>query len=539
MQTAPIPRASSARAGPSRPSAWSRVRAALGDPARLTTLLAAAVAGLAAAMGAGTPLLIAVFLAGAIAMALVSWRRSIRWALYYLPFSGLLPLLLYPNQGPATLLKDIAFIGPAYLGAIVAVISRRERLTLPRAPWLLLSALSALVVVQAANPKLERALVGPIGAKVWLFYLPLIVLGYHMFSEKGGLQQVLKWMTILAMVPCVLGILEALLIYGGQSSAVYRLYGAAAAATTENFTTYTFGTGSLTRVSSIFTFTAQYFFFATASIAVAWAAWRGNREDRLMRWFGPVAIAVATFASMTSGLRAAFIFAPVLFLMIALLEGYAIRGVLLGGVGSVLAVAGTLLLLGISVGPLASLTSGHTSFILDFFDQGIQFGLHHSIFGLGSGADTNQARYAFSTNDYGSVYAVTGGVWYESWYLKALLELGVVGLGVFVLLTIGLVRRSLSAHFAAKDPESRSMSAAFAALFLWTLIFSVKTAGIDEDPLNIYIWLFLGIQWRLATMQTARRDAATATRRRVHRSARSHRRLAGATPEFVPGGDPP
>jgi cytochrome b561 len=94
-----------------------------------------------------------------------------------------------------------------------------------------------------------------------------------------------------------------------------------------------------------------------------------------------------------------------------------------------------------------------------------------------------------------------GGVWYESWYLKALIELGVVGLAVFLVLIARLLVRAARAHRATvADPEARSMSAAFLALFIWTLLFSIKTAGIDEDPLDLYVWLFLGWQWRLGDM---------------------------------------
>jgi predicted membrane channel-forming protein YqfA (hemolysin III family) len=176
--------------------------------------------------------------------------------------------------------------------------------------------------------------------------------------------------------------------------------------------------------------------------------------------------------------------------------------VLIAGFAAGVAILATGVVLGISFPSLASVTSGHTLSLFGFFGQGVGFALKHAVFGIGSGADTNQARYAFSTLNYAQIYAPLKGVWYESWYLKALIELGIVGLALFVTILFKLFKRSLQAHRDTfGDPEARSMSAAFFALFIWTLLFSIKSAGIDEDPLDVYVWLFLGLQWWLGDLR--------------------------------------
>src|SRR5581483_12287431 len=106
-----------------------------------------------------------------------------------------------------------AFVLPAYVVAILLLIRRRERFDVPRLPGLLFAAFTLLVLTESVNPQLASPLVGPIGAFVWLFYIPLLPLGYHMFSSRGGLQRLLKWMTILSLVPLLLGLLEAALVY--------------------------------------------------------------------------------------------------------------------------------------------------------------------------------------------------------------------------------------------------------------------------------------------------------------------------------------
>lgn len=473
------------------------------EPARAIWVVACAggavLAGGAVAAGFTVYVLAAGLTVAAVVAAIQSWRRSLVWMLLYLPLSGVLPLLLYPDSTSGVLLKDVLFVAPAYLGAIVATVRRRERFAMPGLPRILLTFLGLLVVVQGFNPHLPRPLVGPIGVRVWLFYLPLIVLGYHLFTSREQLQKLLKGMVIVAMVPCVLGVIEAVLVYNGHALYVFHLYGAAGSAATQDHTMFDFG---LTRIPSIFTFIAQYWLFSTATIAVTYAAWRGNRDDRTMAWLGPVGIGVAAVASLTSGARAAFIFTPFLLVLIVLLEGIRITRILKYLVLSALAIFVSLEVLNIGAGPLASSTSSHTSFIFSFVGEGLHFAWHHAIWGLGSGIDTNQARYAFGNSvDYTLVYRSLGGIWYESWYLKAFIELGIAGLLLLVCLIAALVRGSLVAHRALRDPELRSMSAAFVALFVWTVIYTIKTAYIDYDPLDVYIWLFIGLQWRLRTME--------------------------------------
>lgn len=486
-------------------------RAALG--AAVAVLAAIAIGVAATDQRLGILALLCAVAVAAVAVGIRSWRWSITAAVLYLPFAGLLPLAMFPNTGPGVLAKDVLLIVPAYIGCLVAVVTRRERLSVPGAPVLLFASLAALVVAGLFNPSLPDLLVGLIGVKVWLFTPPLLLLGYHLYKERGQLQRLLKVMLALAMIPCTIGIIEAVLVAGGQSAFVYGLYGAAASAATQDFTVFQFGEGGLARLPSIFTSVSQYWLFTTATIAVGYAAWRGNRNDATMRWLGPLGIGVAFLASMTCGTRAAFIFSPILLLLIALLEGVRIRRLVGYTSVSAVAIVCAVWILGIDPWALARSQWSHAGFIAEFFGEGFSFGLQNALLGLGTGIDAAAARYAFDSDDPLVIYSLIGGVWYESWYLRALLELGVAGLVLLVLLIIAVTRRSLQHHRLLRDPELRSMSAAFIALYLWCVVYTFKTAYIDADPMAVYVWLFLGIQWSLLGMQRPAPAAAHAEAR--------------------------
>jgi hypothetical protein len=132
------------------------------------------------------------------------------------------------------------------------------------------------------------------------------------------------------------------------------------------------------------------------------------------------------------------------------------------------------------------------------FVQGFQQAIAMTQLGLGTGSDTNASRYAFST---ATTFTGAAGTWYESWYVKALLELGVVGLVVVVALVGTMVVRGLRAHHELRDPRLRAVSAAILAYLIWNAIYGIKGQYIDLDPTNVYFWLLAGIAAKLATIE--------------------------------------
>jgi O-antigen ligase len=114
--------------------------------------------------------------------------------------------------------------------------------------------------------------------------------------------------------------------------------------------------------------------------------------------------------------------------------------------------------------------------------------------GLGTGIDTNGARYAFDRPDQ---FTAVNGAWYESWYVKAYLELGVAGLVLIVAILGQPVAAGLRRHAALRDPGLRAVSASLLALLIWNLVYGLKGQFVDLDPSNVYFWLFIGVLAKL------------------------------------------
>lgn len=476
-----------------------------------------------------------VFVAGvpatalALAVGIWSWRASLVALLVYIPVSGIPILAAYGEdrtvRAAALLGKDVLFVLPAYVGFALWAYRRRERISFTGAPLVLVCVLAALVVGQAFNPSLPNLLVGLIGIKVWLLYVPLLFLGYHLVRSREELFRVLGLMSLVAVPPAVVGIVEAGLIYGGHADVVYGVYGDAAYASTQRFTELQLpGGGTLKRVPSTFSYVIQYYSFLAVALAVSYAWWRGWLRG-WQRLAGIGVSVVLLFGLFFTGQRGAFVFVPLLLLLVLGLEAargsLQLRTVLPAAAGFVAALLLVLVAIGTTAGGLVEHLY-ETSRIQfdDLVVSGFREAIELTVMGLGAGADTNASRYAYENE---TLFQGVGGRWYEGWYVKTYLELGVLGLVLVALLFGTILVRAVRAHLAVSSTSLGAVTAVLVAVVAWTLIYNFKGQYLDFDPLNVYFWLFAGLAFKVPALETVTEAGAERA------GARRPRRLAVAT----------
>ncbi|MBA3717019.1 MAG: hypothetical protein H0W87_02170 [Actinobacteria bacterium] len=437
------------------------------------------------------------------------WRWPVYGLLVYLPVSGIAVLAAYPgrtDRAVAVLAKDFVFVIPAYVLFLGYFLLRRTRFWFRGAPLVLFGLLALVVVVQAFNPELPNHLVGLIGIKVWLFYIPLFFLGYHLVKNREHLFRVLGLMSLVAIVPAVIGLVEVVLYYTGHAQTVYDAYGASAASATQDFTTFVLSNGcTIRRVPSTFSFFYQYYLFGAAMVAVSFAWWRASRPAGRQLWAAGVVFLVIFVAAMFSGVRLAFIVIPLLLAAIIALAARSANRLPWSGLAigvACFAIAG-----GTAAGVCgfaAHISQTTTEETKDVGVRSVSEAVHKTWLGLGAGSDSTAARYAFPDVK----LATSVGAVQESWYVKAYLELGVFGLAIALALLGTLMYRSARVHLRLRDPRLKIVSAAILALMGWVLLYSLKAQYLDLDPINIYFWLFAGILMGLPRLE--RREAAEA-----------------------------
>jgi len=307
-------------------------------------------------------------------------------------------------------------------------------------------------------------------------------------------------MTNLALVPAIVGIVEAVLLYTGHTNVVYAFYGPAARAVTQGFSVFTYGSsGHLFRLSSTFSFVAQYSFFMSAMTAIAYANWRSKGGTASF-----VSFAVILVACLTSGERASLVLVPLLLLGVTFLEVNPKRilvplGLIIAGlIGS------------------ATLFRSNLAEVLGFvFSTGLnEFqptsvdtmarALQMAKLGLGTGINTGAARYV----------ADPAALLNESWWVKIVFEIGIPGLIIVGALFVWIALTGVAGHRRLQDPRLRSISAALLGFVLWVMLYNVKGPVIDLDPTNVYFWLFAGLLLRipdLAQQEQANSDVTAAT----------------------------
>jgi O-antigen ligase len=454
---------------------------------------------------------VAVLFAIALAVGIYRWQWSIYGLIAYIPVSGIPITAAYGHRlerAAAVSGKDFLFVLPAYVGFVVWAIRRRKDPRFPGAPVLLYAALAIVVLAQAFNPSVPKPLVALIGVKVWLFYVPLLLLGYHLVGNRAQLRWLLTLVALSAVLPAAIGVIEALLVYSGHDHFVYSLYGRAAGAVTQQFAQFEIGRG-LRRIPSTFSSVTQFFIFSSVMASFVYAWWRsGPARGRLLS-VPPLLWLLVLAAVVLSGQRSAWVFLPLLVILILALDFEARLAVKVVPVLAAL-LGAVVLVLGASVPSVYhEVKRTFDSEVKPVVVDPTRYAIHRTTFGVGTGVDTVSARYAYPNQSAWnhSVESVIGG-WRENWYVRAYLELGVIGFVIVVALLATMAVRGARAYRRVDDPALRSVAAALLALVLWPLVYDVKSPMIDFDPLNVYYWLGLGILLRLPSLAAAAPEPA-------------------------------
>ncbi len=415
------------------------------------------------------------------------WRRGIYLLLAYMPFAGVVTLSLYPSPWP-TLFKDIVFVIPVYLSFFLL---RRQNNPAVRIPQFIIGAmlvLASLVFFQMFNPGVANWMVAAIGAKVWLFYLPLFFLANAFLNSRDDLIKVLRLMVLVAWVPCTVGIAEWVgSMAFGYEATMEAIYGDAASQATQEFTSFDVG-GSFFRIPSTFVFVTQYFGYTLAMIVPAYALAEMDRS-RAWRGVSTATLVLVVVASFLSGARSAYVFVPLLLGLCYLIDGR------LKGVIGIVVFIPILLLIALYIGGIDPVAMFEMIFELttmygdEIAYQGLIDAIQSAPLGVGTGMNTGPARYAFDDP--------LGFVAFENYYAKAVYELGILGLVVVVVLFAALVVNGYRSSRRIRDKGLRSCAAAILAFIVTMALNSFKGWQMDFDPINVYFWLFAGILFKL------------------------------------------
>jgi hypothetical protein len=401
-------------------------------------------------------------------------------------FGGIVAVNL-GGGGYAVLFRDACVVLPLYINVLSNPAGRQALTALPVDLLLSLLFFFLVVAVCLLTPVPAPAAQILIGLKVWLFYIPFVVVGIVVAGRAsltvGLIRHVLFW----GFAACVVGLIQSFLVRViGYEAAIHLFFGDSADKVTQGFARF-YVAGGIYRIPATFSFSAQYGSFLVLYLTVAATALNMDPDERVRRFAG-LAIFVAFLAAILSGTRALVVVFPMM------LVAYALCGLLRSRVlliAPVAIVAGLLVLELAAIRPIEYFSNGEQLvgyYTDEFIVPQILEALDNGMFGLGIGASTSGARYALGGT------AIDDGpqIFYEVYFAKAAVELGWIGFVAVGILLAGIAARIASTMFAHFGRRDFAVIAPACIYIGYAILMSFKGSVLDTDPGNIFFWLLLG-----------------------------------------------
>lgn len=143
---------------------------------------------------------------GGLLIVLGRWRFGVLVFLVWLTLEDL--VRKYAGNNMTIYFVKDALLLVIYAAFCFALMKRRERLFRPRF-WVPLLAFEALALVQIFNPRSSSIFYGLLGMQMYLFYMPLLFIGYALLSNLVDLEQFLDINLKIAVVVAGVGIVQA------------------------------------------------------------------------------------------------------------------------------------------------------------------------------------------------------------------------------------------------------------------------------------------------------------------------------------------
>ncbi|TWT05752.1 hypothetical protein [Reyranella sp. CPCC 100927] len=425
---------------------------------------------------------------------LINWRWGVYGLVAYTPFTGLIVALLYPSPlGP--LVRDVGVVLPLYL-AFFLMGRQAHYGRVPGVLYVTYALLVLVVLFAAANPAVPNMMVAGIGVKVWLSYIPLLIVGASFVRTELDLRDFLRAVLVTAWIPWTVGIFLFLCAsFADYETYARMIFGAYAPLATSDFGSFSGYGAKLYRIPGTFQYNSQYGVFCYFMLFPMFMLLAIER-DRTWRAFIWLSMFVGLVAGFTSGARGNFLFMPLIFLIVQFFKfraGGLVQGII--GIGGGLILAFSLSGFDSSkiYGEVGNLTASYgkdlaVGGMLEAMERG-------GIFGRGVGANTGAARHGFDPSTAALLTAEGGMV--ENYYAKSMVELGAVGFIILVACLVLAVFACLRVQFRLKPGPLRDVAACGTAMTAFVVLVSVKGWALDTEPLNYYYYLTVGFVFAL------------------------------------------
>ncbi|EKU99360.1 hypothetical protein Lepto7375DRAFT_1387 [Leptolyngbya sp. PCC 7375] len=453
-----------------------------------------------------------------------------RYALYafiiYIPFSGTVTYMLGGNS-LLQLAKD-AFYVPALIGVIQMCRRKRQKILLPEALQLPLVLLLAIVILnillinlpqQLQSPGDEMPLMmGILGLKILLGYLPVITCIYYLIRTSEDLYFLLRVQAVLVLVSCALGFVQYLMLKTGVCAGTEGIGAQGVDLFKASLRSRCFVGGSLLyspsqgqiRLPGTFVAPWQWGWFLISSAFFSFGTAFNDRSP-FWRLIGIISLITVFVMSVISGQRIALFLVPIVVGVLSVLTGQVANLKRFVPIGVILG----LILVGLTIRNPELMqeridsfedrwnASPPHEFVMQQFAEVME--AQEGILGNGVARATNGARL------FGKVRLV------ETYHPKLLYELGPLGLLFVMMLYTALTIATFKAYRKTRDKNLRGYAASMWVFVLFISFFPYYYP-LDVDPVSVYYWLAAGIALKIPTLDKQERELANPRKKKRLRS---------------------
>lgn len=448
-------------------------------------------------------------------------RKGLWLFLIYMPFAGTISYAfgsIYRSVGGYVsysrdyaifhLVKD-AFYLPALLAIVLSSrglieLRKTSRPLLIAALLLLITCLLTLFLVnfpQQFDPSVsgQPFLMGLIGLKILIGYVPLSICGYYLIRDRADLNFLIRLQIVIIVICCSLCIIQYLFLAYGICPGNSHL--PEPAATRASLQARCFVGGSLLYhpakklISLPGTFVApwQWAWFLVSSSFLAFGAFvREKNSNLLWRIISLIAIVLILIAAIISGQTTASLLVPIIFLILLLFtESNKNKLFIKLGICSflIISIANNFGVFGSAWDSIIDRWNytPPQEFIITQFQWTTNFGI--KIFGHGLGRAASAARRL------GKIVLI------ETFYPRLLYEIG--WLGTIMLLTV-VTWVSVLGFKSYRSLREISLKKLAICIWLFIVLISYNTYyyPLAVDPVAIYYWFFAGVLLKLPKLET-------------------------------------
>ncbi|NES83688.1 MAG: hypothetical protein F6K10_21015 [Moorea sp. SIO2B7] len=433
------------------------------------------------------------------------YPRLALWTfLIYMPFSGTVTYKFAGGNAIFQLAKD-AFYIPALLGLIQECKRKRKPILIPKklvptfSILLVLSMMTLLFVngVLQFAPKVsgQPFLQGILGLKVLIGYIPLIFCAYYLIEDKKQLVFFGRLLLVLAIICCVLGLIQYRMLVSGACVGTRGATGDALFKASLDAKCFVGGSllyspsQGVQRLPGTFVSPWHWAWFLIANSAITFTT-AFSDPSFLWRMTGLAGMALVFINAVISGQRIALALVPVVTVILLILTGQIanLKRFLPIGVGLAIVIGIA------SVNNPAIVQQRIDSFVgrweaappYRFIQDQFEWSMHkqRGILGRGLGKATNSTR----------IFGKTALV--ETFHPKLLYEMGYFGTLAFMAFLTHLVILAYQHNRSVKDKSLRSFGSSF-WVFILIITYFPYWYPLDTDPVAVYYWFLAGVIFKL------------------------------------------